>query len=244
MQKKFTIVSDIHGNMSDKLATNAALAFTKDFNPEIRIIAGDLWDFSAIRKGASEDERAISMREDFDAGASFADSFFLGGKENTLMLGNHDVRAYDLAESADAVKADLGHRMVKDIEYVAKRNKASLIPYDSRLGVVSIGHLNVVHGYHTGSSACASHSRIYGNVVFGHCHSIEAFSTPGLNPQEARCIGCLCDLNPGYANRKTGKLRWSHGWVYGWVEDDGTYSIFQVRGINGKFTTATQITTY
>jgi hypothetical protein len=32
--------------------------------------------------------------------------------------------------------------------------------------------------------------------------------------------------------------------VYGWVEDDGTYSIFQVRGINGKFTTATKITTY
>ena len=53
MQKKFIIVSDIHGNMADMVAIRAALAFTKDFNPEIRVIAGDLWDFSAIRKGAS-----------------------------------------------------------------------------------------------------------------------------------------------------------------------------------------------
>ena len=242
--KKFVIVADIHGNHADPQATAAALAFTKDFNPEIRVIAGDLWDFGAIRKGASEEDRAVSMRDDFDVGAKFADSFFKGGKDNTLMLGNHDVRAWDLAESTAAVKADLGQRMVKDIQAVAKRNKASLIPYDSRLGVVSIGHLNVVHGFHTGMSACASHSRIYGNVVFGHCHSIESYQTPGLKPQEARCIGCLCDLNPGYANRKTGKLRWSHGWVYGWVEDDGSYSIFQVRGINGKFRAPTNIKTY
>ena len=242
--KKFVIASDIHGIHKDERACNACINFTKDFNPEIRVIAGDLWDFSAIRKGASEDDRAVSMRDDFQAGAEFADAFFEGGTENTLMLGNHDVRAYDLVNSVDAVKADLGHRMVLDIEYVARRNKASLMPYDSRAGVLQIGHLNVVHGFHTGMSACASHSRIYGNVAFGHCHSIESFQTPGLNPQEARCIGCLCDLNPDYANRKTGKLRWSHGWGYGWVEDDGTYAIFQVRGINGNFRTASDVKTY
>lgn len=242
--KKFVIVSDIHGVHKDERACDAVLAFVNDFKPEIRNIAGDLWDFSAIRKGASEDERSVSMREDFDHGADFADSFFKGGKQNYLMLGNHDVRVYDLAESSDGVKRDLGQKMIKDVEYVARRNKAALIPYDSRLGVVSIGHLNVVHGYHTGMSACAAHSRIFGNVVFGHCHSIESFQTPGLKPQEARCIGCLCDLNPSYANRKTGKLRWSHGWAYGWVEDDGSYSIFQVRGINGKFRTATEVKTY
>lgn len=242
--KKFIIVSDIHGNTADPTAAGAALAFTKDFNPEIRIIAGDLWDFTAIRKGASEEDRAMSMRDDFEAGRSFANVFFTGGKQNTLMLGNHDVRAWDLAESTDAVKADLGQRMVKDIQAVAKKNKAALIPYDSRLGVVSIGLLNVVHGFHTGVHACAAHSRIYGNVVFGHCHSIESYQTPSLKQQEARCIGCLCSLNPSYVNRKTGKLRWSHGWAYGWVEDDGSYSIFQVRGINGKFRAPTNIKTY
>lgn len=242
--KKFIIVSDIHGNHKDEKACNAALAFNKDFNADIRIIAGDLWEFSSIRKGASIDEQSSSMRDDFDAGAEFADAFFKGGKENHLMLGNHDVRVWDLAASTDGVKADLGHLMVEDIKKVAKRNKALLVPYDSRTGVVQIGHLNVVHGFHTGTSACASHSRIYGNVVFGHCHSIESYQTPGLKQQEARCIGCLCKLDPDYANRKTGKLRWAHGFVAGWVDNDGTYSLFQIRGINGKFYAPQNIKAY
>lgn len=233
--KRFTICSDIHGNLIDATASQACLSFVRAFKPEIRVIAGDLFDFAAIRKGASDDERAMSMRDDFDAGSAFAKAFFKGGAENHLMLGNHDVRPWDLAESVDGVKADLGRMMVSDIKRLATSCRAKLWPYDSREGVLEIGHLNVVHGYHTGVSACASHSRVYGNVVFGHVHSIESYQTPGLQQQEARAIGCLCSLNPDYANRRTGKLRWAHGWAAGHVFDDGTYSIFQVRGVNGKF---------
>lgn len=233
--KRFTICSDVHGSLLDTVATKACLSFVREYKPEIRVIAGDLFDFAAIRNGASFEERAMSMRDDFEAGSRFAREFFKGGKENHLMLGNHDVRAWDLRDSTDAVRADLGQMMVRDIEGLARGCKAKLWPYDSREGVLEIGHLKVVHGYHTGVSACASHSRIYGNVVFGHVHSIENYQTPGLRQQEARAIGCLCNLNPDYANRKTGKLRWAHGWAAGHVFEDGTYSIFQVRGVNGQF---------
>lgn len=233
--KRFTICSDIHGSLLDPVAVKACLSFVREYKPEIRVIAGDLFDFAAIRNGASVEERAMSMRDDFEAGSRFAREFFKGGKENHLMLGNHDVRAWDLRDSTDAVRADLGQMMVRDIEGLARGCKAKLWPYDSREGVLEIGHLKVVHGYHTGVSACASHSRIYGNVVFGHVHSIENYQTPGLRQQEARAIGCLCNLNPDYANRKTGKLRWAHGWAAGHVFEDGTYSIFQVRGVNGQF---------
>lgn len=233
--KRFTICSDIHGSLLDPVAVKACLSFVREYKPEIRVIAGDLFDFAAIRNGASVEERAMSMRDDFEAGSCFARGFFKGGKENHLMLGNHDVRAWDLRDSTDAVRADLGQMMVRDIEGLARGCKAKLWPYDSREGVLEIGHLKVVHGYHTGVSACASHSRIYGNVVFGHVHSIENYQTPGLRQQEARAIGCLCNLNPDYANRKTGKLRWAHGWAAGHVFEDGTYSIFQVRGVNGQF---------
>jgi len=242
--KKFMVVCDIHGHQLDATATNAALAFAKDFNPEIRVIAGDLWDFSAIRKGASDEERKISMADDFEAGTRFADSFFKGGKQNTLMLGNHDVRVYDLTLSTDAVRRDLGEKMVQDIGMVAKKNKAALVPYDSRTGVINIGHLSVVHGFHTGVGACASHSRIYGNVIFGHVHSIESFQTPGLKQQEARAIGCLCRLDQDYVNRKTGKLRWAHGWAYGWLFEDGTYQLHQARSVEGKFYASGEIKVY
>ena len=231
----FQVVADIHGSQIDERASEACLAFTESFKPAIRVIAGDLWDFSAIRKGASADEQAQGMAEDYEDGVAFANRFFKGGKENHLMMGNHDVRVYDLAGSCDGVRGDLGQRMVMDIESLARKNKAKLWPYDSRLGVLEIGKLKVVHGYHTGMSACAHHSRIYGNVIFGHVHSIESFQTPGLNQQEARAIGCLCKLDLDYANRKTGKLRWAHGWAAGYLFEDGTYTLWQIRGINGKF---------
>src|SRR6478609_621792 len=113
--KKFIVVSDVHGDKQDHVATDAALAFTADFKPEIRVIAGDLWDFGAIRKGASPEEQAESMASDYEAGRTFAMKFFKGGAVNHLMLGNHDFRAIELAHSNDAVRADLGHRMVGDI---------------------------------------------------------------------------------------------------------------------------------
>lgn len=242
--KRFVIVSDIHGSLMDERACDAAIAFTRDFKPDVRVIAGDLWDFAAIRRGASEDERKLSMRDDYDAGATFADKFFKGSGEKHLMLGNHDVRAWDLCQSPDGVKRDLGEQMVRDINGVARRNVARLWPYDARAGVLTLGHLNIVHGYHTGMAACAHHSRIYGNVVFGHIHSIESFQTPGLKQQEARSIGCLCGLNPDYANRKTGKLRWAHGWAYGWLFNDGTYQINQARNVEGSFYASQDIKAY
>ena len=242
--KRFVVVSDIHGDKQDTRATDAALAFTADFKPEVRVIAGDLWDFGAIRRGASAEEQAESMASDYEAGAVFANKFFKGGSEKHLLLGNHDIRPYDLAHSVDGVRSDLGKRMVKDIAALAKANRAKVLPYDSRYGVLSIGHLNVVHGYHTGANACASHSRIYGNVIFGHVHSIEAYQTPGLKQQEARAIGCLCKLDQDYADRKTGKLRWAHGFAYGWSFPDGTYQLHQARSINGNFYASHEIKSY
>jgi predicted phosphodiesterase len=241
---KFLVCSDIHGIEADKRATDACLDFCNDFKPDIRVIAGDLWDFASIRKGADEDERKLSMRDDYDAGAEFARRFFNGGKRNHLMLGNHDVRVWDLAESTDGARADLAQMMIDDIKRLTAQCKATMWPYDSREGVLEIGHLNVVHGFHTGMSACAAHSRIYGNVIFGHVHSIESFQTPGLKQKEARAIGCLCNLNPGYANRKTGKLRWAHGWAAGQVYADGTYTLWQIRNVEGKFYAPTEIKAY
>jgi predicted phosphodiesterase len=240
--KRFVIVSDIHGSQADPRATAAALAFTKYYKPEIRVIAGDLWDFPALRAGADDNDRSVSMAEDYEAGRQFAREFYRGGKENHFLHGNHDMpRVERLMGSPDAVKRDLGERMATDIGNTMRECNAKTYPYDARHGVLNIGHLKVVHGFHTGAGAAATHSRIYGNVVYGHAHSIETYQTPGLNQQEARCIGCLCRLDMDYTNHKTGKLRWAHGWAAGWVFPDGTYQINQIRGVNGKFHAATEI---
>lgn len=245
MRKTFQIVSDIHGIHRNERACNASLAFAKDFKPDIRVIAGDLFDFAAIRKGASDEERSLSLAEDYELGMDYAKRFFAGGSERVFLNGNHDSpRLLALSQSTDGARADLGKLMLRDLNAGMARLKAKVLPYDSRYGIYDIGHLKVCHGYFTGTTACAKHAAVYGNVVFGHIHSIESYQVPGLDQREARSIGCLCDLDPDYASTKTGKLRWAHGWAFGWAEDDGTYSLFQVRGVNGKFTAPVQIKSY
>lgn len=242
--RRFIIVSDIHGSERDEASCNAAVAFAKDFRPDIGVINGDLFDFASLRRGASDSERAQSLAEDWDAGEEFGHRFFRHCKERHFLLGNHDTRVYDLLENTDGRLKDHGRDCVAKLEGWAKIQRAKLYPYDSRLGVLALGHLNVVHGFHCGASACANHSRIYGNVVFGHVHSIESFQTPGLSQQEARAIGCMCKLDLGYINHKTAKLRWANGFVAGLLFPDGSYTLFQARKINGTFHIPTDFARY
>jgi hypothetical protein len=119
-----------------------------------------------------------------------------------------------------------------------------MLPYDSDLGVLDLGKLSVLHGFHAGVGACRTHAAIYGNAIFGHVHTIETASVASREPAEARSIGCLCKRDMDYVNKKTGKLRWAQGWAYGLLFPDGTYQLFQTRNINGQFYAATEIKTF
>ena len=77
--RRFVVASDNHGDMADATATEALFAFIEDYKPEIRIHAGDNWDFRNLRKGASDDEKAASLEDDWDCGARFLERFLKGG---------------------------------------------------------------------------------------------------------------------------------------------------------------------
>ena len=236
--------SDLHGDMQDPESVRAILNFVAEFKPEIRVIAGDLWDFRQLRKGASDEEKLASLEDDWSAGISFADRFFAGGKENVFLRGNHDERLWNLRESATGLTRDYAAEGIRRVEAACRRWKAKMLPYDSALGIYKIGSLTVIHGYHAGQQAASTHARIYGNAIFGHVHTIEACAVPSLEPAEARSIGCMCRRDMPYINSKTGKLRWGHGFAYGVLNPDRSYTLFQARKINGKFDCATEIKSY
>lgn len=242
--KKFVIAPDPHGNEQDEKSCSACVEFCRDFKPDVAVINGDLWDFAALRKGASQDEQSVALDDDYDAGVSFAEKFFGRASEKYLLFGNHDDRVFRLLDASDGRMRSLGRACVQNIENWTSKSSIKTLPYDARYGVLPLGHLNVVHGYFTGQNACASHSRVYGNVVFGHVHSIESYQTPGLKIQEARAIGCLCKLDLPYVNHKTAKLRWSNGWGYGFLYPNGTYILFQARKIDGQFHVATDFKSF
>lgn len=239
--KRFVVVGDNHGDMEDPQTVDALFRFIGDWKPQIRVHVGDNWDFRNLRKGASDDEKAQSMALDWLAGENFARTFFDGGKENHFLFGNHDARIVNLCESSTGVLRDYAREGVKRVEHVLRKCKADWKPYDSRLGIVQIGHLKAVHGFHSGVGACRQHAMIYGNVLLGHNHSIESAAASSLEPAEARNIGACCKLDLPYANKNTAKLRHANGWAYGLLFESGTYQLFQTRKLNGRFYAATEI---
>jgi hypothetical protein len=74
--RRFVVASDNHGDMIDPIPSKALFDFLDDFKPEIRIHAGDNWDFRNLRKGASDDEKAHSLEDDWKSGCDFFEKFF------------------------------------------------------------------------------------------------------------------------------------------------------------------------
>jgi predicted phosphodiesterase len=242
---RFIVVSDSHGDMQDDRSVAAVLDFVKDFKPDLRIHGGDLFDFRNLRRGASDEEKAGSLQDDRDAGAYFLSRLMQGSKESYFLRGNHDERLWNLLDSSDGQKRDYAKDGVNWVEQLCKKTKTEMLPYDSRLGVLKLGHMTVIHGYACGMGAAARHARVYGNCFYGHTHEMSVAPVENISgPAEARGIGCLCKIDMGYNSMQMNKLRHQQGWIYGLLFPDGTYQAFQAKNINGQFHVASTIDTY
>ena len=244
-QTRFVIVADSHGDNIDEVAKNAVLDFIKDYRPTIRLHLGDAFDFRNLRKGASDDEKAETLEDDWQMGEEFLRQFYQGGKRNVFLNGNHDDRIYQLAGSSVGVMRDYANAGVKRLNGIFKKCDAKTLPYDSRTGVYRLGRLNCVHGYYTGKTSAIKHGAAYGNVAYGHTHTIETapVETAG-GYQEARGIGCLATTDMGYNARSPSKLRHNNGWAYGVLNDDKSYHIFQTTRVGDDFLCATGFKRY
>jgi len=243
--RRFLIVADPHGDMIDSECRKSVFEFKRDWKPEIGIHAGDNWDFRNLRRGATDDEKAESLVDDWEAGAEFIREFFDGVKTGYFLRGNHDERLWHFADSASGLLRDYATDGIKRVEGLVRQSKAKMLPYDSRLGVLDIGKLRTIHGYATGIGAAARHARIYGNCFYGHTHDTAIAPVENLDgPSEARGIGPLCKLDMPYNSAQTNKLRHQNAWVYGLLFEDGTYQAFQAKRINGRFACASEIQSY
>lgn len=242
--KRFLAVADNHGDMQDDRTIESVLEFKKDFKPDVIAHLGDNWDLRNLRNGASEEEKFGTLENDWEVGFEFLEKLFQGNSENHLLFGNHDDRIFQASRSVKGQLRDYAEDKIDKIKRATRRLGIRTYPYDAALGVCRIGRLKAVHGYHTGTGAARSHANVYGNVIFGHCHTIESAAVPSLEPAESRSIGCLCKRDMIYINSKTGKLRWGQGWAYGFIFPDGSYQLYQTRKVNGSFHAAINIKTY
>ena len=234
--RRFVVASDSHGDQIDATTETALLSFIADFKPQVRIHAGDVFDFRNLRRGASDDEKAHSLEDDWRMGSDFMRRFFDGGKENHFLRGNHDERLWNFAHSATGLLRDYAHDGIARVEKLVAKSRARMLPYDSRIGVLKLGALKVIHGYAAGIGAARKHAIVYRNVLFGHTHNCDvagAESDEGVS--EARGIGACCRLDMPYNAHQTGKLRHQNAFCYGLLFEDGTYQLNQAKKIDGRF---------
>ncbi len=244
--KRFVVVADSHGDMIDPVTEQAVHEFIADFKPSVRIHLGDSLDLRSLRRGASDEEKAQSLENDWDHATEFLRKYYSGGKENFMLLGNHDARLWNVADSTSGVVRDYAQEGIKRFAFLMKQCRVTkTLPYDARLGVLRLGHLKFIHGYAAGIGAGTKHARAFGSCCYGHTHTIEVTAVDSDDgPKEARAIGALCQTDMGYNAHHLGKLRHSNGFAYGFMFDSGDYQIFQARKIDGKFYAATDVKTY
>ena len=234
--RRFVVAADSHGDQVDPATESALLSFVHDFKPQLRIHAGDAFDFRNLRRGASDDEKAHSLEDDWRMGSDFMRRFFDGGKENHFLRGNHDERLWHFAHSATGLLRDYAHDGIARVEKLVKQSRARMLPYDSRLGVLKLGALKVIHGYAAGIGAARKHALVYGRSIFGHTHNCDvavAESCDGAT--EARGIGACCKLDMAYNQHQMGKLRHQNAFCYGLLFENGTTQINQAKKIDGRF---------
>lgn len=243
--RRFVICGDNHGQEIDPIVEAAFFKWLAEWNPEIRIHSGDLFDFSPLRNGASQEDKSQSMADDYKEGMSFAKRLFAGGDTKVFLRGNHDERLWDLLYRSEGVLRDFAEQKTKEIESTFRSWGVKMLPYDARLGVFKIGKLQVIHGYKSGINATRQHATIYRSVIHGHDHSQGIVTVENLTgPALAMGTGCMCRIDMPYNARQTNKLRHQQGWVYGILYGDGTYQAFQAKRVGNHFHLATDAKTF
>lgn len=236
--KKFLVGFDIHGSEQDVAANEAFFKFADIWKPDIRVCGGDLWDFRALRKKASEEERRESLQADFDAGIDWLNRL----RPNYFLLGNHDVRLWDIADTGNGIAADYANQGIREILTLTDSLNCEVLPYDRKKGVLQLGHLKMVHGFTTGINAARRTAQCYGSVLMGHGHGIQHVSIEGLENRIGRMCGCLCNLDMDYIRADMGSLIWRHGWAYGVIDSkSGDYQVWQAEQINNQWILPTSV---
>ncbi len=219
----WSIAADLHGNKANRNVVRAFFKFHDYFNPPIRIILGDLFNFAALRKNASDQERRESMDKDIAAGLKFIERY----KPTHFLRGNHDERLWDALKSDHGETRDYARKIIGEI--TAKLGDAKMYKYDKRKGILRLGDYLLIHGYHTGLTAARNAAMIYGNVIMGHVHADDHASVPGLHVKHGYTCACLCQVDQDYNRAQVNTLRQSNGWPYGWLLPNGKLVVQQAR---------------
>lgn len=247
--RRFIYATDVHWGFERRQrkkipihapkALDALHRFASDFRPHHVIWGGDNLDCAAISHHNKNNARAIEgLRIQEDAAGfreyreAIAETMAPGGAE-VLFEGNHEDWLNDLVDKFPGLEGLLDLPTL-----VGLPQEGIFVPQGGtyRLGKLWFLHGDVFKG--GGSNVAKKAVEAYGRSVrFGHFHRFEAFTKhAAVDAQDTKtgmAVPCLCTRGPGYG--KGAPNQWSQGFLYGWVNKDGTFHDVPVIMVNGHF---------
>jgi hypothetical protein len=246
--RKYLLASDSHGDAIDLKTAKALLSRKDDLKPDVLIHLGDAFDFASIRRGASPEEKALSMIDDYEAGLEFLEQFYKGRGEKYYLVGNHCDRLWQVAEGADGPRSDAAKMIIEKLKYFFRRMGVKVTPFDSRNGVLRLKEFAFVHGYCHAQNAAKQHAETYGGtartVFAGDLHARLYWRSASIDPIECYHLPCMTGLDPEYAKRHRSKLRHSQGWGEINYYGKGAYDVQIIENKGGKYRCFSQVKEY
>ena len=198
-----------------------------DFQPHLKVNLGDTWEFTALRRGASDSELNCDLESDLEAGIEFLQRFNF----NIVFEGNHCKRIRYLMRKPDgrlAFLASIVHeRMMEAIREIG----AEWVPFNSKKGQRKIGAHLCMHGYAHGINAIDRQRNTYRMpVIVGDGHKSQML--PGkYGAHPSYMVGALLDFDKVEYDENTlaGADR-SHGILLGeYCDDDSRLTLIESR---------------
>lgn len=222
---KYMAIGCTHGDLLHEPSFNKFMARRAAYKPKHMLHLGDAFEFTALRKGATDDEQRISIDVDISWGLWLLEEIFSGIKgQRWFLRGNHCERLWQMKDKGSAIGREFAEEKIYEIESFLEDRGIQMKPYCSSKGVIKINDTLFMHGYGHGINAAKDHIRAYHNhAMFCHTHRAEhAVGTGWPEPLTAVNIGCMLKLLPQYASRGVSTLSWTHGFGQGEFMADGT----------------------
>lgn len=219
--ERSVFLPDLHCPHQDKTAVQTAINFIKYFKPHAVFILGDFLDFYSLSRFDKDPNRINSLQDEIDeANEILARLRSVAPKARIVFLyGNHEKRLTKyLWRTAKELYGLRSIRLDKLLDFKKLKIEAIESGITDFHGFV-IKHGNIVRAK-AGHTANAELEKSWKNGLSGHTHRLSAIyrrNSAGMFTW-TEC-GCLCDLNPEYAEGQT--VDWCTGLALGHYEKNG-----------------------
>jgi hypothetical protein len=228
--------------LHDQKAIDVMLRFAEDFKPHTIILGGDILDCGAVshhNKGKAGKVEGLRLAKDAELArerlvkplnATLARPH-RGRNTKVYIPGNHEDWLNDLLDDIPGLEGIV--------------DASALLGLDDSWTQVEVnkgfrmGELYFIHGDQIrGGEHVAKAAVLWAgeNVRFGHYHTHQTYTMTSVIenklPRTGIAVPCLCTKDPKYNEGKPNK--WSQGFLYGYMNDDGTFHDYVVTIIEGK----------